>query len=300
MNLTMKLLILFSFLLSHSSGHRIQLSDSILDIINTRHVERIMAERRMNSSSSSSSSSATRGEDKRYTMVQQNDLIDDDATEDSSTGDLTSYQTPEVAIDFDFNGRRQSGGSTVPSYNNESGFQYHPTGSAPNADILADLQAYRGDKLLKSSKNALVVTRKEYLKKDWCKTEPLVQRIREEGCLSRTIINRFCYGQCNSFYIPKSPKRRRHGGGGGGGGGRNGHGHGGGGHGHHGGRAREVDLDFEDEDLTGPAFRSCAFCKPKKFTWITVTLRCPSLVPQLRRKRIQRIKQCKCIAEPLN
>ncbi|EAT47013.1 AAEL001862-PA [Aedes aegypti] len=294
MNLTMKLLLLFSFLLSHSSGHRIQLSDSILDIINTRHVERIMAERRMNSSAR---------DDKRYTMVQQNELIDDvDATEDS-TGDL-AYQTPEVAIDFDFNGRRQSGGggggSTVSSYTNESGFQYHPTGSAPNADILADLQAYRGDKLLKSSKNALVVTRKEYLKKDWCKTEPLVQRIREEGCLSRTIINRFCYGQCNSFYIPKSPKRRRHGGGGGGG--RNGHGgHGGaGGHGHHGGRAREVDLDFEDEDLTGPAFRSCAFCKPKKFTWITVTLRCPSLVPQLRRKRIQRIKQCKCIAEPLN
>ncbi|XP_065094505.1 uncharacterized protein LOC135715025 [Ochlerotatus camptorhynchus] len=276
MNLTMKLLILFAFLLIYSSGHRIQLSDSILDIINTRHVERIMAERRMNSSR----------DDKRYTMV-QNELMDEDATEDS-TGDL-GYQTPEVAIDFDFNGRRQPGGS-VTSFN-ESGFQYQPTGSAPNADILADLQAYRGDKLLKSSKNALVVTRKEYLKKDWCKTEPLVQRIREEGCLSRTIINRFCYGQCNSFYIPKSPKRRRHHGGAAG---RNGHG------GHHGGGRREVDLDFEDEDLTGPAFRSCAFCKPKKFTWITVTLRCPSLVPQLRRKRIQRIKQCKCIAEPLN
>ncbi|EAL39677.3 AGAP007994-PA, partial [Anopheles gambiae str. PEST] len=132
-------------------------------------------------------------------------------------------------------------------------------------------------KLLKSSKNALLVTRKEYLKKDWCKTEPLVQRIREEGCLSRTIVNRFCYGQCNSFYIPNRRDLADGGGVGGGGGG-----------------------DFEDEDLTGPAFRSCAFCKPKKFTWMTVTLRCPSLVPQLRRKRIQRIKQCKCIAEPLN
>ncbi|XP_055641489.1 uncharacterized protein LOC129778547 [Toxorhynchites rutilus septentrionalis] len=275
----MKLLILLSFLLVYSSGHRIQLSDSILDIINTRHVEQVLAERRMNASR----------DEKRYLV--QNELMDEDATEDS-TGDL--YQTPEVAIDFDFNGRLQSG-SASPVFN-ESGFQYQPTGSSPNADILADLRAYKGDKLLKSSKNALVVTRKEYLKKDWCKTEPLVQRIREEGCLSRTIINRFCYGQCNSFYIPKSPKRRRHSGGAAGGSGtpgRGGHG------GHHGGR-REVDLDFEDEDLTGPAFRSCAFCKPKKFTWITVTLRCPSLVPQLRRKRIQRIKQCKCIAEPLN
>ncbi|XP_058819049.1 uncharacterized protein LOC131681952 [Topomyia yanbarensis] len=291
MNLTMKLLILFSFLLIYSSGHRIQLSDSILDIINTRHVERVLAERRMNASR----------DERRYLV--QNELMDEEATEDS-TGDV--YQTPEVAIDFDFNGRRQSA-LVTPAFNESGGpgggggsFQYQPSaGSSPNADILADLQAYRGDKLLKSSKNALVVTRKEYLKKDWCKTEPLVQRIREEGCLSRTIINRFCYGQCNSFYIPKSPRRRRHGGGGSNAAGRNGH-HGG----HHGGGGgggrREVDLDFEDEDLTGPAFRSCAFCKPKKFTWITVTLRCPSLVPQLRRKRIQRIKQCKCIAEPLN
>ncbi|XP_055599998.1 gremlin-1-like [Uranotaenia lowii] len=322
MNLTMKLLVLLlSLLLIHncspSDGHRIQLSDSILDFINTRHVERVLAERRMNASGSSSSSSTARDE-KRYLV--QNDLLDDAGGGggggvdggDGADDDQLYAQTPEVAIDFDFNGRRQSGIGMIPSGSaasasgayNETGFQYQSAGSAPNADILADLQAFRGDKLLKSSKNALVVTRKEYLKKDWCKTEPLVQRIREEGCLSRTIINRFCYGQCNSFYIPKSPKRRRHHGQEGG------RGRGGNRHGHHGNHhsnaagaalpPREVDLDFEDEDLTGPAFRSCAFCKPKKFTWITVTLRCPSLVPQLRRKRIQRIKQCKCIAEPLN
>ncbi|XP_003370838.1 gremlin-1 [Trichinella spiralis] len=29
------------------------------------------------------------------------------------------------------------------------------------------------------------------------------QRIRIEGCLSKTVINSFCYGQCNSFYIPR-------------------------------------------------------------------------------------------------
>uniref|UniRef100_A0A182MDT5 CTCK domain-containing protein n=1 Tax=Anopheles culicifacies TaxID=139723 RepID=A0A182MDT5_9DIPT len=263
MNLPMKLLVLLSLLLVHSSGHRIQLSDSILDIINTRHVEQILAERRAN---------ASREHEKRYLV--QNDL-DEDVTEDGT--DL--YQTPEVSIDFDFHGRRQGGHGSR-----------HTSPHTPHngsGDLHTDPHAYRGDKLLKSSKNALVVTRKEYLKKDWCKTEPLVQRIREEGCISRMIMNRFCYGQCNSFYIPKSPKRRRHG-----------------------GKPtvasyaassrRELDGDFEDEDLTGPAFRSCAFCKPKKFNWVTVTLRCPSLVPQLRRKRIQRIKQCKCIAEPLH
>jgi gremlin len=236
--------------------HRVHLSDSILDIINTKNVERLIAERRQNASR----------DEKRFLL--QNDVGDENAEPENAD----MYHTPEV-INFDFSSRRQSPSRGEMVHYNET-IPYMPPS---NSDILSDVQAYRGDKLLKSSKNALIVTRKEYLKKDWCKTEPLVQRIREEGCLSRTIINRFCYGQCNSFYIPKSPKRRRP----------------------QTNRQRESE-DFEDEDLTGAAFRSCAFCKPKKFTWITVTLRCPSMVPQLRRKRIQRIKQCKCIAEPLN
>uniref|UniRef100_A0A671WK08 Gremlin 1, DAN family BMP antagonist n=1 Tax=Sparus aurata TaxID=8175 RepID=A0A671WK08_SPAAU len=57
--------------------------------------------------------------------------------------------------------------------------------------------------VLESSQEALHVTERRYLRLDWCKTQPLKQTIREEGCLSRTIINRFCYGQCNSFYIPR-------------------------------------------------------------------------------------------------
>ncbi|XP_055685500.1 uncharacterized protein LOC129791372 [Lutzomyia longipalpis] len=230
------------------SSHRLGPSESILDIINTRHIDRVLAERRQNASR----------DEKRFLL--QNDLDDDE-------GDTVG--------EFDY-GRRRTNSGVLAQYNDTA----TPFGSHGSQDIFADLQAYRADKLLKSSKNALVVTRKEYLKKDWCKTEPLVQRVREEGCLSRTIINRFCYGQCNSFYIPKSPRRPR----------RN--------------RGRSQQLrngqDFEDEDLTGAAFKSCAFCKPKRFTWITVTLRCPSMTPQLRRKRIQRIKQCKCIAEPVN
>ncbi|XP_055712259.1 gremlin-2-like [Phlebotomus papatasi] len=228
------------------NSHRLGPSESILDIINTRHIDRVLAERRQNASR----------DEKRFLL--QNDLDDEDA---DTTGD------------FDFGHRRRPTG-VLMQYNDSS-----PFGTPASQDIFADLQAYRADKLLKSSKNALVVTRKEYLKKDWCKTEPLVQRIREEGCLSRTIINRFCYGQCNSFYIPKSPRRPRR---------------------NRGRHQLRNGHDFEDEDLTGAAFKSCAFCKPKRFTWITVTLRCPSMTPQLRKKRIQRIKQCKCIAEPVN
>lgn len=206
-----------------SSHHRPLLTstDSILDIINTQAVERLIAERRQNES--------------RSPPLVRNDLDDLPELEDPNLDDELFAARQEIA-------------------------------------------AYKGHKLLKSSKNALLVTRKEYLKKDWCKTEPLVQRVRMEGCQPRTVINRFCYGQCNSFYIPRNPRRGR--------------------------RGRKIVDDYsgsEDEDVdSGTAFKSCAFCKPKKFTWITVTLRCPQLTPPMRKKRVQRIKQCRCIAEQVN
>lgn len=132
------------------------------------------------------------------------------------------------------------------------------------------------DKILKSNKNALFVTKKEYLKKDWCNTQPLIQRIREYGCKSQAFVNRFCYGQCNSFFIPKSPgRRRRH------------------------NKKGSSGTHLEDEDLTEAAFKSCASCKPRKFQWVTVTLRCPRQVPMFKKKRIQRIQQCKCMSEPM-
>lgn len=132
------------------------------------------------------------------------------------------------------------------------------------------------DKVLKSSKNALYVTRKEYLKKDWCKTESLVQQIREEGCIPRNITNSFCYGQCNSFFIPKSPGSKAN-------------------------RSKHTLGTFaEPEDLTEAVFRSCSFCTPSKFSWTTVALRCPSLEPPIRYKRIQRIKKCRCMTEIQN
>ncbi|XP_074472097.1 gremlin-1a [Sebastes fasciatus] len=108
------------------------------------------------------------------------------------------------------------------------------------------------DEVLESSQEALHVTEGRYLRLDWCKTQPLKQTIQEEGCITRTIINRFCYGQCNSFYIP------RH--------------------------------NYQD----GDAFQSCSACKPKTFSTVTYTLFCPGQIPNTRRKRIQRVKQCRC------
>ncbi|XP_017267537.1 gremlin-1a [Kryptolebias marmoratus] len=108
------------------------------------------------------------------------------------------------------------------------------------------------DEVLESSQEALLVTERRYLRLDWCKTQPLKQTIREDGCLSRTIINRFCYGQCNSFYIPRHTYQE------------------------------------------GGVFQSCSACKPKTFSTVTYTLFCPGQTPSTRRKRVQRVKQCRC------
>ncbi|XP_066553067.1 gremlin-2b [Amia ocellicauda] len=130
-----------------------------------------------------------------------------------------------------------------------------PNGAIPSPykdnDNTSDRRA-RKQEVLASSQEALVVTERKYLKSDWCKTQPLRQTVSEEGCLSRTVINRFCYGQCNSFYIPRHVKREQE------------------------------------------SFQSCAFCKPQKFTTLTVELECPDLQPAFRHKKIQRVKQCRC------
>ncbi|XP_050407347.1 gremlin-2 [Patella vulgata] len=111
---------------------------------------------------------------------------------------------------------------------------------------------------IRGSRKAVVVTKKTYLRKEWCKTQPLKQIIREKGCLRTTVINSFCYGQCNSFFIPKSDK--------------------------------------SDDKPT--AFMSCGFCKPRKYRWILVTLRCPGKKGmRFKRKRIMRIKKCRCMAQ---
>ena len=114
--------------------------------------------------------------------------------------------------------------------------------------------------MIKGSKKAITIARMDYLRKDWCKTEPFMQVVRVEGCLKRKIQNRFCYGQCNSFFIPKLSK----------------------------------------SDKLSAAFQNCSTCKPKSWDWITITLRCPGLTPNVQRKKIQRVKHCKCMAQSID
>jgi hypothetical protein len=262
----------FTFVMAaHSQSNRDRENDmgSILEIINTQEVQRHLAARKENISR----------EERRF--LGDNALDDGDVSEEDTSIDKESDDDIRQQINLSGSRKpvtRQPGNSlkghsvgigTLVRKSNE-------TFPHSSQDILGELGGYTGEKLLKSSKNALLITKKDYLKRDWCKTEPLVQRIREDGCITRTVVNRFCYGQCNSFYIPKNPRRRKS-------------------------RHRESDEEEEEEDWSNaPAFKSCAFCKPKKAAWITVALNCPSQVPQIRKRRILRIKQCKCITEVFN
>lgn len=141
---------------------------------------------------------------------------------------------------------------------NESEQQPQPPQAGSGSRGRGRGSAVPAEEVLESSQEALHVTERRYLKRDWCKTQPLKQTIHEEGCISRTIINRFCYGQCNSFYIPRHVRREE------------------------------------------GAFQSCSFCKPKRFTTMTFTLNCPDQQPPTKKKRIQRVKQCRCISIDLD
>lgn len=143
-------------------------------------------------------------------------------------------------------------------------------------NIYKEWQKYRHNKMLKPNKNEMFVTTKDTLRKDACGVQKIPYRVKEKGCLARSILINFCYGQCNSFFIPIAYKRQKN---------RNGY------------LENTVEYFSEPETIIySESFRSCGFCKPDKYTWVTVTLRCPSNPPVIRRKRIQKIQECRCQA----
>ncbi|OQR72014.1 gremlin-2-like, partial [Tropilaelaps mercedesae] len=57
--------------------------------------------------------------------------------------------------------------------------------------------------LLKTSKSpAQVLMGMDKIRENFCKTQPFAQTIQLPGCHPKSVINNFCYGQCNSFFIP--------------------------------------------------------------------------------------------------
>ena len=54
---------------------------------------------------------------------------------------------------------------------------------------------------IRAGKGTLIMRAEEW-KLEWCKAKAFNQTVRQPGCFSREIENKYCYGQCNSIYIP--------------------------------------------------------------------------------------------------
>lgn len=189
-----------------------------------------------------------------------------------------------------------------------------PSGAAADQLSPEQLKAIQASSFrgLRSSGKSRIIGRSQHFRKDWCKTAPLTQTISEKGCISKKIVNNYCYGQCNSLFIPQDSN----------------------------GRSLNVDLSDEayrraqsqkgshasvfdvpddsldiavnsdqgeltlfssashvnDASLLNNAFKSCPYCKPKRFRLMIVRLNCPSLVPSFRRKKVLLIEKCRCLA----
>lgn len=115
-----------------------------------------------------------------------------------------------------------------------------------------------------SSQTSMVLTHKSNFPplKERCKTRPMQQEIKVKGCAPKTITNNFCYGQCNSFYIP----------------------------------------ELQGRGDGPPSFLSCSFCRPRVIRHIIVQLRCMGRNGRARwkKRKVPYIKQCKCIAQETN
>ena len=101
-----------------------------------------------------------------------------------------------------------------------------------------------------SGKGTLIMKKGEW-KLEWCKAKSFNQTVGQGGCISKRIPNKYCYGQCNSIYIPG------------------------------------------ERYLEG-----CSSCRPKSYSWETVTLFCPFSAKKRQHKRVQKIYSCHCFDCP--
>lgn len=123
------------------------------------------------------------------------------------------------------------------------------------------------DGIIDGSQQAFTLTKADYLKREMCKTQSFKQVIHVPGCEPVTVSNKFCYGQCNSFFIPRWTNNNSN-------------------------KQQEGGSGQELSD----AFSSVAHCRPHRGKWVKVRLYCENQRPKRPWKRIYVVKDCKCMA----
>lgn len=157
--------------------------------------------------------------------------------------------------------------TTTTSVAHSHHHHHHSSVTSTTTSLNQTLQQVRRN-IIRGSNSAVTITQRKYLKKEMCTSAPLQQVVRHRGCHRRPIVNRFCYGQCNSFFIPKTVPSDQN----------------------------------EEASLDQTAFKSCSFCRPKTTRWIRVLLHCPrssggaGTRPTTVRKKVEIVVQCSCTA----
>lgn len=123
-------------------------------------------------------------------------------------------------------------------------------------------KSFESLKVDSNSKPILISSASNLRKKDRCKTLKLKHKIVEKDCLPKMITNKYCYGQCNSFFIPT-----------------------------------HFDIDSNSTENEA-VFKTCSLCRPKKFEWISLKLYCPTFSPPFKIQKVQLIQKCKCLNDP--
>ena len=114
---------------------------------------------------------------------------------------------------------------------------------------------------------ALVVATGDYFinYNEWCYTKVWKMTVELKGCNSRVIPNNYCYGQCNSYYLPSGLQ--------------------------------------ENEFSNGRSTMYCTHCAPSKTEVRKIPLYCPNKNGRggrFKSRKILIVKKCKCIKSKCN
>lgn len=95
---------------------------------------------------------------------------------------------------------------------------------------------------------------------EWCYTKKMTMKVTLEGCRHKVIQNNYCYGQCNSFYLPSATQLNAFGAG-------------------------------------RPTIR-CYACSPSKKTKVKISLSCPRrrnlLHTRIKYRQVVIVNKCSC------
>ncbi len=105
------------------------------------------------------------------------------------------------------------------------------------------------------SESVAILGKIKKIEQEKCRAKLFNQTVSWPGCESRVVRNRFCYGRCNSFYIPLNPTEATT---------------------HH------------------SQFKTCSACRPVERRLLSLHLKCASEPNGKRKVSVEKVLSCRC------